>query len=144
MYSAFKQKKEDCLARIETTQCNYDEPEQVSLRALYPLSWLRYQGSFIFANQPSTARRLLNQAIDGFTESTVVIVAPELIRENLLGRAFCERELGKFDKSEYDKAIADFKADYEGRRRHAAVSRRAAGIWPPPTPRWAGWTRRPA
>ncbi len=124
MYSAFKQKKEDCLARIETTQCNYDEPEQVSLRALYPLSWLRYQGSFIFANEPSTARHLLNQAIDGFTESTLVIVAPELIRENLLGRAFCERELGKFDRSEYDKAIADFKQimkDGAGTRQYRAA-----------------------
>ena len=109
MYTAFKQKKEDCLAQVETAQCNYDEPEQISLRALYPLSWLRYQGSFYFANQPSMARRLLNQAIDGFTESTLVIVAPELIRENLLGCAFCERELGKFDKPEYEKAIADFK-----------------------------------
>jgi len=124
MYTAFKQKKEDCLAQVETTQCNYDEPEQISLRALYPLSWLRYQGSFIFANQPSMARRLLNQAIDGFTESTLVIVAPELIRENLLGRAFCERELGKFDKPEYDKAIADFKQimkDGAGTRQYRAA-----------------------
>jgi len=124
MYTAFKQKKENCLAQIETAQCDYDEPEQVSLRALYPLSWLRYQGSFIFANEPSVARRLLNQAIDGFTESTLVIVAPELIRENLLGRAFCERELGKFDKSEYDKAIADFKQimkDGAGTRQYRAA-----------------------
>ncbi|MBV8357117.1 MAG: hypothetical protein JO189_04160, partial [Deltaproteobacteria bacterium] len=29
--------------------------------------------------------------------------------ENLLGRAFAERELGKFDHSEYARAIADFK-----------------------------------
>src|SRR5262249_46636352 len=27
----------------------------------------------------------------------------------LLGRAYCERELGKFEHAEYDKAIADFK-----------------------------------
>src|SRR5208282_1444053 len=31
-----------------------------------------------------------------------------LIRENLLGRAYCERELGKYDKPEYEKAIAAF------------------------------------
>jgi len=124
MYTAFKQKKEDCLAHVETAQCDYDDAEQTSLRALYPLSWLRYQGSFLFANEPSTARRLLNQAIDGFTESTLVIVAPELIRENLLGRAFCERELGKFDRSEYDKAIADFKSimkDGAGTRQYRAA-----------------------
>jgi hypothetical protein len=124
MYTAFKQKKEDCIAQVDSTQCDYDQPEQISLRALYPLSWLRYQGSFIYASQPSMARRLLNQAIDGFTESTVVIVAPDLIRENLLGRAFCERELGKFDKSEYEKAIADFKAimkDGSGTKQYRAA-----------------------
>ena len=124
MYTAFKQKKEDCLAHAESGQCDYDDAEQVSLRALYPLSWLRYQGSFLYANEPSTARHLLNQAIEGFTESTLVIVAPELIRENLLGRAFCERELGKFDRSEYDKAIADFKQimkDGAGTRQYRAA-----------------------
>ena len=34
---------------------------------------------------------------------------PNLIRENTLGRAYCERELGKFDPNEYDHAIADFQ-----------------------------------
>lgn len=124
MYNTFKQRKEDCLAHVETQQCDYDDAEQTSLRALYPLSWLRYQGSFLYANEPSVARRLLNQAIEGFTESTLVIVAPELIRENLLGRAFCERELGKFDRSEYEKAIADFKQvmkDGSGTRQYRAA-----------------------
>ena len=38
-----------------------------------------------------------------------MIFSPELIRENLLGRALCERELGKYDHQEYNHAIADFK-----------------------------------
>src|SRR5207244_9059555 len=46
----------------------------------------------------------------GFTESTLVIVNPELLRENILGRASCERELGKYDKDQYQKAIEDFQA----------------------------------
>ncbi|MFZ0887411.1 MAG: tetratricopeptide repeat protein [Candidatus Binataceae bacterium] len=110
MYTTYKQKKDDCIAQISNGgQCDYDVPEQLSLQALYPLSWLHFQGAALYSNQPEQAKRLLNQAIDGFTESTLVIVAPELIRENLLGRAYCERELGKYDRSEYDKAIADFK-----------------------------------
>jgi tetratricopeptide (TPR) repeat protein len=110
MYTTYKQKKDDCIAQISNGgQCDYDVPEQLALQALYPLSWLHFQGAQLYSNQADQARRLLNQAIDGFTESTLVIVAPELIRENLLGRAFCERELGKYDKAEYDKAIADFK-----------------------------------
>ncbi len=110
MYNTYKQKKDDCIAQISNgAQCDYDQPEQLSLQALYPLSWLHFQGAVLNAGQPDVAQKLLNQAIDGFTESTLVIVDPNLIHENLLGRAYCERELGKYDKSEYDKAVADFK-----------------------------------
>src|SRR5271157_2358882 len=109
MYTTYKQKKDDCIAQISNgAQCDYDVPEQLSLQALYPLSWLHFQGAVLYSSQPEQAKKLLNQGIDGFTESTLVIVDPRLIRENLLGRAYCERELGKYDKSEYDKAIADF------------------------------------
>ncbi len=116
LYTTYKKKKDDCIAQIDAGgQCDYDAPEQVALRALYPLSWLRFQGATtIYSGEAEQSRRLLNQAIDGFTESTLVIVDPNLVRENLLGRAFCERELGKFDKSEYDRAIADFKQIMEG------------------------------
>ncbi len=110
MYTTYKQKKDDCIAQIANgAQCDYDQPEQLSLQALYPLSWLHFQGAVLQSSQPEQAKKLLDQAIDGFTESTLVIVDPNLIRENLLGRAYCERELGKYDKSEYDKAVADFK-----------------------------------
>ncbi len=110
MYTTYKKKKDDCIALIEHGgQCDYNAPEQLELRALYPLSWLRFEGALLYGNRPSTARRLLNEAIDGFTDSTLVLFAPELIRENLLGRAYSERELGRFDRSEYAKAVADFR-----------------------------------
>ncbi|MGH8011449.1 MAG: tetratricopeptide repeat protein [Candidatus Binataceae bacterium] len=110
IYTAYNNQKEACIRTIDNGgSCDYDHPERLALRALYPLSWLRFQGATLYADDPSVQRRLLNQAIDGFTDSTLLIVAPELVRENLLGRAFCERELGKFDHVEYAKAIADFK-----------------------------------
>lgn len=110
MYTTYKQKKDDCISQIQNGgQCDYTEAEQLSLQALYPLSWLRFQGAALYSTQGELAKKLLNEAIDGFTESTLVIFQPELIRENLLGRAYCERELGKFDKTEYDRAIGDFK-----------------------------------
>jgi tetratricopeptide (TPR) repeat protein len=106
----YKKKKEDCIASIDQGgQCDYNEPEQIALKAAYPLAWLRFTGAtLLFTDNASQQKRLLNEAIDGFTESTLVIVDPTLIAENLLGRAYCERELGKFDHAEYDKAIADF------------------------------------
>ncbi|MGH7987511.1 MAG: tetratricopeptide repeat protein, partial [Candidatus Binataceae bacterium] len=110
IYTTYNGQKEACIRTIDNGgSCDYDHPERLALRALYPLSWLRFQGAMLYADDPSLQRRLLNQAIDGFTDSTLLIVAPQLVRENLLGRAFCERELGKFEHAEYAKAIADFK-----------------------------------
>ncbi len=110
LYTTYQHKKDACIAQIDAGgNCDYDQPEQLALRAVYPLSWLHYRGALLYANDPALARRLLNQAIDGFTSSTLVIFSPELIRENLLGRALCERELGKYDRQEYNHAIADFR-----------------------------------
>jgi TolA-binding protein len=110
IYQNYQHKKDACIAQIDAGgNCDYDQPEQLALRALYPLSWLHYRGALLYSDDPAMARRLLNQAIDGFTSSTLVIFSPELIRENLLGRALCERELGKYDHQEYNHAIADFK-----------------------------------
>jgi tetratricopeptide (TPR) repeat protein len=112
MYEGYKQKKEDCINSMQNgSECDYSIPEQLSLQAQYPLSWLRFQGATsVFSDNPSQAKKALNEAIDGFTESTLVIVQPELLRENILGRAYCERELGRYDRSELDKAVADFKS----------------------------------
>ncbi|MBV8770915.1 MAG: hypothetical protein JO166_01115, partial [Deltaproteobacteria bacterium] len=110
MYQTYQRRKDACINTIDHGgNCDYEQPEQLALRALYPLSWLKFEGAILYKSQPYQARRLLNEAIDGFTDSTLVILAPELVRENLLGRAFAERELGKFDHSEYARAIADFK-----------------------------------
>ncbi len=110
LYSAWQKRKDDCIETIDNGgTCDYDQPEQLALRAVYPLSWLRFEGAALYSGTPATARRLLNQAIDGFTDSSLLILSPELIRENLLGRAYAERELGKYDRGEYTKAIADFR-----------------------------------
>lgn len=110
MYTVYRKRKDDCIERLDNGgNCDYDQPEQLALRALYPLSWLRFEGAALYADDPPTARRLLKEAIDGFTASTLIIVNPELVRENLLGRAFAERELGKYQRSAYANAVADFK-----------------------------------
>lgn len=110
LYRTYQKRKDDCIETIDNGgSCDYDQPEQLALRAVYPLSWLRFQGAALYSGSPATARRLLNQAIDGFTDSSLLILSPELVRENLLGRAFAERELGKYDRAEYNKAIEDFR-----------------------------------
>ncbi|HYB90562.1 MAG TPA: tetratricopeptide repeat protein [Candidatus Binataceae bacterium] len=115
IYNAYKKKKDDCIAQIDQGgQCDYNTPEQIALGALYPLSWLRFTAATtVYGGDENMSRRLLNEAIDGFTESTLVVAFDaNLMRENVLGRAYCEKELAKFDKTEYDKAIADFLQIY--------------------------------
>ena len=111
MQTTYAKKKDDCIAQIDSGgQCDYDQPEQLALKAAYPLSWLRFQAATtLFDDNAEQSKKLLNQSIDGFTASMLAMPDPNLIRENTLGRAYCERELGKFDHAEYDHAIADFK-----------------------------------
>ncbi|HTT77130.1 MAG TPA: tetratricopeptide repeat protein [Candidatus Binataceae bacterium] len=133
MYTAYQRKKDQCINVINSGgNCDYDEPEQLALRALYPLSWLWYQGASLYSDDPARARRLLSQAVDGFTDSTLLIVSPELVRENLLGRAFAERALGQYDRSEYSRAVADFKqimADGAGTRQYRAAEQGLAATY---------------
>jgi hypothetical protein len=111
MQTAWSKKKDDCIAQIDNGgQCDYDKPEQLALRAAYPLAWLRFTAATtLFDDNAEQSKKLLNQSIDGFTASMLAMPDPNLIRENTLGRAYCERELGKFDRKEYENAIADFK-----------------------------------
>ncbi len=111
IYQTYRGQKEDCISRIENGgKCDYNRPEAMELRALYPLSWLRYQGAkSLFSDDPHRAQRLLIDAVDGFTQCTLVITDPHLLREDILGRAYAERELGNYNKNQYNNAIADFK-----------------------------------
>lgn len=111
MQTAYAKKKDDCINTIDNGgQCDYDKPEQFALRAAYPLAWLRFTAATtLFDDNAEQSKKLLNQSIDGFTASMLAMPDPNLIRENTLGRAYCERELGKFDSKEYANAIADFK-----------------------------------
>ena len=111
MNTVYSKKKDDCIATIDNGgQCDYDQPEQLALKAAYPLSWLRFTAATtLFDDNAEQSKKLLNEAIDGFTASTLAMPDPNLVRENTLGRAYCERELGKFDHAEYDHAVADFK-----------------------------------
>src|SRR5258708_16782273 len=126
MQTAWSKKKDECINTIDNGgQCDYDQPEQLALKAAYPLSWLRFTAATtLFDDSAEQSKKLLSQSIDGFTDSMLAMPDPNLIRENTLGRAYCERELGKFDHAEYDHAIADFKKiqeDGTGTQQYAAA-----------------------
>src|SRR6266481_2759660 len=126
MQTAWSKKKDECINTIDNGgQCDYDQPEQLALKAAYPLAWLRFTAATtLFDDSAEQSKKLLSESIDGFTASMLAMPDPNLIRENTLGRAYCERELGKFDHAEYDHAIADFKKimeDGSGTQQYAAA-----------------------
>jgi hypothetical protein len=126
MQTTWSKKKDECINTIDNGgQCDYDQPEQLALKAAYPLAWLRFTAATtLFDDSAEESKKLLNESIDGFTASMLAMPDPNLIRENTLGRAYCERELGKFDHAEYDHAIADFKKiqeDGTGTQQYAAA-----------------------
>ena len=44
IYTAYQKRKDACIAQIDNGgTCDYEQPEQIALRALYPLSWLRFE-----------------------------------------------------------------------------------------------------
>ena len=124
--TVYLKKKDDCINR-STTAGNATTTSPSNSRCVPPIrshgcgSRPRPRCS---TTMPKQSKKLLNQAIEGFTNSMLAMPDPNLIRENTLGRAYCERELGKFDHAEYDHAIADFKKimeDGTGTQQYAAA-----------------------
>ena len=121
--TVYLKKKDDCINTIDNGgQCDYDKPEQFALRAAYPLAWLRFTAATtLFDDNAEQSKKLLNEAIDGFTNSMLAMPDPNLIRENTLGRAYCERELGKFDQGRIRPRDRRLQEDHGRRHRHAAI-----------------------
>ena len=84
MQTAWSKKKDECIDTIDNGgQCDYDKPEQLALRAAYPLAWLRFTAATtLFDDNAEQSKKLLNQSIDGFTASMLAMPDPNLIREN--------------------------------------------------------------
>ena len=79
LHETYSKKKDDCIEQIDNGgQCDYTVPEQVALAAAYPLAWLRFQGaSTVYTDNPERAKKLLNQAIDDFTQSSLAMPGSE-------------------------------------------------------------------
>jgi len=87
------------------------QAREVVMRSAYVLGWLDFQAAstIYFNNDPARAKLLLEEAVALFTRSADGTGEQDVRRDNLLGRAFAERERGRSDRREYDKAISDFK-----------------------------------
>jgi tetratricopeptide (TPR) repeat protein len=104
------------------------EPEIASLVATYHLAWVRYQGAQL-TGDAARKKALLKQAVDGFSQFTVVNEVPEIYAESLLGRGLAFMELGDWAKAREDlqTAAADSRTAAKAKAALAEVDRRAGG-----------------
>jgi len=82
------------LEAVQDSQAYQDE-QGVAARALYFLNHLNYIGSFAFDDEKK--KKLLQKAMNGYSEFAVGEHASRLKNESLFFRALSERELQKFD-----------------------------------------------
>ena len=63
METTYAKKKDECIAQIDSGgQCDYDQPEQLALKAAYPLSWARFTAATtLFDDNAEQSKKLLNQ-----------------------------------------------------------------------------------
>ncbi len=89
--------------------CDYPRDEGIALQAEYPLAWSQFvEAVSVYPGDNNRAKWLLQDAIVHFSHAIQLLYDPNLIRENVLGRAYCERELGRYDHRQYRDAIRDF------------------------------------
>lgn len=81
----------------------YREPEVASLVLAYHLAWVRYQGAQLTTDK-GRKTKLLRDAVEGFSQFTIVDEVPEIYAESLYGRGLAFMDLG-----EHSKAIADLE-----------------------------------
>lgn len=95
--------------RDEDVEALYASPRwrEVEVRSLvvaYHLAWVRYQAAQLTGEGPRR-RKLLEQAVDGFSQFTAAPDVPEIYAESLYGRGLAYLDLGQ-----YRDALVDLEA----------------------------------
>jgi tetratricopeptide (TPR) repeat protein len=101
----------------------FRERQALALTALYYLSWVRYRQATLAPAGAADRRRLLEQAVHGFTEFVYVNEIPDLYGDCLYGRALAFHALGR-----RRDAVADLEAVLELGARHPAHARARAAL----------------
>jgi tetratricopeptide (TPR) repeat protein len=104
------------------------EPEIASLVVTYHLAWVRYQGAQL-TGDAARKKKLLQQAIEGFSQFLVVNDVPEIYSESLYGRGLAFLDLGETGKAIEDLESAANEPRTAGKAKAALdeARRRASG-----------------
>jgi TolA-binding protein len=111
------------------------DPEVQSLVLSYHLAWVRYQGAQLVTDA-ARKKKLLQEAVDGFSKFTIVNEVPEVYAESLYGRGLAFMDLNELGKAADDIAAAaqDTHTAAKAKAALAEVKRRQAGGKAAPAP----------
>jgi TolA-binding protein len=108
-----------------------------SLVVAYHLAWVRYQAAQL-TDDPARKKKLLRDAVEGFSRFTVVEEPRDVYAESLYGRGLAFMDLGEYQKAIKDltDATGESRVAAKARAALAEAKRRAAGGKPvtAPTP----------
>jgi len=99
--------QEEKLDEVEDTQAFLESPEwQMPNRLIslsrYWMSWSGYYRSFLYPSDSAQKKRLLDEAVAGFSLTLFDIAEQTIVAKSLFGRALCFKELGKDGKAAKD------------------------------------------
>jgi tetratricopeptide (TPR) repeat protein len=111
------------------------DPEVESFVVAYHLAWVRYQGAQL-TDDKGKKKRLLEDAIDGFSKFLVMEEVQDIYAESLYGRGLAYMDAGNYQSAIADLGEAAAKAQTRTKAQAALAEakRRAGGQFAPPPP----------
>jgi len=99
--------QEEKLDQVEDTQAFLESPEwQMPHRLIslsrYWMSWSGYYRSFLYPSDSAQKKKLLDEAVAGFSLTLFDIAEQTIVAKSLFGRALCFKELGNDEKAAKD------------------------------------------
>jgi tetratricopeptide (TPR) repeat protein len=99
--------QEEKLDQVEDTQAFLESPDwQMPHRLIslsrYWMSWSGYYRSFLYPSDSAQKKKLLDEAVAGFSLTLFDIAEQTIVAKSLFGRALCFKELGNDEKAAKD------------------------------------------
>lgn len=111
----------------------FREPEIQSLVIGYHLAWVRYQAAQLVTDAPKK-KGLLQKAVDGFSQFTMMSEVPEVYAESIYGRGLAYMDLGEKAKAQedFEQAAKESRTATKAKAALEELKRRGAGGQAPP------------
>lgn len=87
----------------------WQHPNDLVAMSEYWIGWNGYYASLLLLKQDAEKKKLLNEAVDAFSNAVINFEENRVITKCLLGRALCHKELAAYEKATRDLAAVKSK-----------------------------------